>query len=224
MSDKAVVTHTFTFITHNFILFFMKQFVLLLCCLYLIVPSSIGQIKDLKEGVLVVRLQSNNRKINALQESIAKAPNESENLKRKLKQAKAEYKQVGKAMMQAFATEYSFSEVVFMHDTASIALKNGQQEGLFLDENLEIIPNQSLDNRFFCLLASGKSESGAEGFKILDAGLEIIPQPFPNFVRLNTLGYLMSNIFSNETAASQRLYNRLAKKLQRQLERYYLKR
>lgn len=202
----------------------MKQFVLLLCCLYLIVPSSIGQIEDLKEGVLVVRLKSNNRKINALQESIAKNPNDNDNLKRQLKLAKAESKQEGKAIIQAFKAEYSFSEVVFMHDTASMALKKGQRKGLFLDEKLEKLPDLSLENRFLCLLASGKSASGAEGFKILDATLEELPQPFPSFVRLNTLGYLMNSIFFNDTAASQRLYKHLAKKLQKQLEEYYLKR
>lgn len=201
----------------------MKQFFLLICCLYLIVPSSIGQINELKDGVLIVRLKSNNRKINALQESIAKNPNANPNLKSQLDAALIETKEVGEAMMEAFANEYSFSEVVFMHDTATVALRNGMRKGLFLNEKLEIIPTKSIEGRFFCLLGIGNSASGAEGFKVLDENLELLAAPFPYFVHVNNLSYLMNTLFGSETLARKRLYTRLAKKLQKNFDIHYVR-
>lgn len=197
----------------------MKQLLLCLLVFVFTIPSSFGQIEELKTGVLVVRLKSNNRKIEALEAAIAKS-SDSKNLKRQIRMAKEEAERNNTAIIQAFKQEYRFSDVLFMQDTATYALKAGQQQGFFLDSELDIDSKKSLDNRFFNILVSGKAASGAEGFEILAADFNKIPKPFPSFIRLNTLSYLMNNIFSDEQA-TQKLYNRLARKLQRRLEGYY---
>ncbi len=200
----------------------MKQLLLILGCFYFLMPSSTAQIEELKDGVLVVRLKSNNRKINALKESLAKTPNP--NLERQLVTAELEAFHTAKAMMQAFEQAYQFSEVLFMHDTATTALKNEQYERIFLDKDLKPTVEADLSNRFFCVLVEGKSVSGAEGYVVLDSQFEAIPRPFPNFVRRNNLGYLMNSFFADNSMANLKLYSRLAKKLNKRLDFYYAKR
>jgi len=87
------------------------------------------QIRDLKNGVLLVRLKTSTSKIKALQ----KAGYTDEAAKVEQEQLKD-----SKEIMQAFADGFSFCQVRFFTSDKSIQIKNRMFKNVFVDEGLKI--------------------------------------------------------------------------------------
>ena len=141
-------------------------------------------IQDLKDGVLVVRLRSDQRKIEALQGQLA-TPNLKEKyrtrLKKMLDDTRRENETENKSLVAAFREHFDFTDVLFMYDTATYLLKNGQKEGFFLNDSLQVDPHLSLQGRTFRLVRFG-SKSGMKQRKSLigmDLNFRDLPAPFP---------------------------------------------
>jgi len=142
-------------------------------------------IKDLKDGVLVVRLRSDQRKIEALEGQLA-TPNLKEKYRQRLQKllddTRREKEVENKSLVAAFRKHFDFSEVLFMYDTATYLVKKGLQEGYFLNDSLQADPHLSLQGRPFRLVRFG-SKSGMKQRKSLigmDLDFRDLPAPFPS--------------------------------------------
>ena len=78
-------------------------------------------LQKMKDGVLIVRLQSNARKIEQLK-LMKKGKGISKKRRKKyaeqLKELEAQTQQENELILEAFNSEYEFSEIFFMYDTA----------------------------------------------------------------------------------------------------------
>ena len=162
------------------ILFFVPLFILL--GFSQISPEETGkrQIKELKEGVLLVRLHTNDAviaKLKSLYEDKARV--------KKIE----EYYQKNLSNYKALSTAYNFSEILFFYGRDSDKVRNGELDNIFLNEKLEIDTSIHLDkDESFYVLDIGdiyfEHISGhMEGVVVLNSKFEQLQKPFPFFVR-----------------------------------------
>lgn len=184
-------------------------------------------IRNLAEGVLVIRLESNRKKIEKLTELLAQkdlSAKNRKNLQRQLDETLAETKERNILLMNNFVEIYNFSEVLFTYDFATEKLSAGEQEGYFLNRDLEIDPTLSLSDRKYLTLRFGTTDmattSGIEGLIITDDKLQDLTTPFPYAFKDGGFMYIFDRLFDNNNAAA-RHYPRLIEKINKKLKKYY---
>lgn len=91
--------------------------------------SSAKHISNLKDGVLLVRLKTSQPTIDAMRYM---------GMDKEAKRVELIQKRQNKALVKAFRTYYSFSEVQFFYSNFSKKVKEGQLEGIFLNDSLEL--------------------------------------------------------------------------------------
>ncbi|MEK7256148.1 MAG: hypothetical protein AAB316_15460 [Bacteroidota bacterium] len=181
--------------------------------------------KDLADGYLIVRLNTNKNKIEALKKQLAQ-PNLSgqqrERLQKMLETTQQETTQNNRWLAEAFQAHYDFSKFIFMPDTASATLKKGMTKGIFLNANLQ--PDASIDiaGKPYFIAAYGTSSnagaSGTEGLAILDKNFHELPSPFPHFNGLTGIRKIFSGIFGGSSEAD--FYQKLVLKLNKKLREH----
>ena len=183
-------------------------------------------ITNLKEGVLLIRLSSERRKLEELDRRIANDKlnlKSRERLKRVKKEVIEDRDKTNQEFVEAFASQYDFSELFFFYDTASVSLKRGVQEGIFLDREMNLVSSMSLEGRPFLVLRSGtlkESTTGLEALVLMDEDFEDLARPFPYYVRMRGLGHLLAKILS-PGKVSRRSGKKLAEKLNERLWEFY---
>jgi len=171
-------------------------------------------IKDLKEGILIVRLKSKHSKISKLQSlsSSKDVDNATKaRIKNTLKREIEERNTLNNQIVKGFEEFYYFSTVYFMYDTSSISLKNGVQEGIFLNNNLEVDPTIKLNNKPFFVLRYGTTDlnntSGIEAWVVMNKQLEDMERPFPYHAALKGIDnfkQLLREAFDPRTKAERK--------------------
>ena len=162
-------------------------------------------IQNLKGGTLVLRLKSKHNKITKLEELLA-APDIKESVKIKLSKNLEttidERNQFNLSLTNAFEEYFSFSNIYYMYDTSSIALKNGQRSGFFLNKNLELDPSIEIPEGEFFVIKIGTTDAstttGVEAMVIMDKNLKDMMPPFPYYVRINSISRLFTRIFNHK--------------------------
>lgn len=140
----------------------------------------------LKDGVLVIRLKSYRNNLEALDKSLSNRKLSKKDRKR-IKKRKdimiSDRDRFNHELVQAFDTLYNFSKYRVMYDTASHLLLSGVGSGYFLNNQLELDPQISLEaNQTFVILGEGtRNKEGVHGLVIYDAKGIAIPAPFPSF-------------------------------------------
>lgn len=183
--------------------------------------------KTLKEGVLVVCLPSNDKKIKALSALLDNPQvndNEKMRIRKQLETTKSESRSDNLTTITAFRQEYRFSEVYFAYDTAIVHLRKGTIDGHFLNDALETAPDVSLAGKTWFVLRIGYTDatqsSGAEAFILADSSMKELQPPFPAAIRLDNLGYLINRALAPEIASRKRM-TKAVKKLQERLGDFY---
>ena len=160
-------------------------------------------LRHLSKGVLIVRLNSNDRKIKEL-ERLVNSPGTNEKSKKRFRKmldsTLAETRQESLDIMKAFDGNYNFSEVLFMYDTASFSLKEGAKNGFFLNRELETDKSIRLGNDSW-LMIYFRHESPAL-FILLDSQNEPVQRPFPVPKRPVFRSYDQGQYFNNDAQAS----------------------
>jgi hypothetical protein len=137
-------------------------------------------LRQLSEGVLIVRLNSNDRKIREL-ERLLNSPEVKEKSRKRfrkmLDRTREETRQESLDIMKAFDGNYNFSKVLFMYDTASLHLKNGENSGYFLNRELQHDAGISLEDERWHMFYF-RHESPALFF-LLNQQNEQVQRPFP---------------------------------------------
>ena len=160
-------------------------------------------IKALYGGTLIVRLPSYQTKIDGMKDVLSSSGPDSPNrarIEKMLRETQDNRKEFNQNMMAAFHEAYSFSEVYFMLDTATTALKSGQLQGIFLNSSLDTDPNIHLDGPppYFVLRfgsTSDMSTDGVEAMIIMDGQFQDLDKPFPYYQRLHDFAAVMGSIF-----------------------------
>ncbi len=145
-------------------------------------------IQDLKEGALVVRLKTNQRKIEILERNL-RNPNLTKAQRRRqeaiLEGTLKVRDDFNKAIGNMFRDSFSFCPVYLMYDTCSKALNQGVREGLFLGEDGKIDPSIKIQAPHVFIVNYKKS--GADfPFDVLRVRRleEKLEEPFPYYVAL----------------------------------------
>ncbi len=139
-----------------------------------------SNLERLSKGTLIVRLNSNRRKMDELVKMIANpvfSLEERSRFQRRLDQTKAETRLENLDLMQAFDWAYDYSKVLFMYDTASLLLKNGEKSGYFLDRQLEPDPSAALESDFW--MVAYFNHDVPHLIELLDQGGNKLNKPFP---------------------------------------------
>lgn len=143
-------------------------------------------IRDIKDGVLIMRLSSEKRKIEELDKLIAN-PDVDENKRSRLLNLKEktfeENMAYNSAMYEGFNNHFDFAEVLFLYDTSMHKLLNGEQSGYFLNNKLEVDSSISLENRSFRVARYGRTfntKTNAKFFFVMDKNMNDLSLPFPN--------------------------------------------
>ncbi len=163
-----------------------------------------GQMLALKEGTLVVRLNTNTRKIAAIKKSIAAAStsNDRQRLEAMLEKTEQKTRNTNLWLKHAFDSVYSFTPVLFMPDTMSTKLKSGVREGIFLDAEQKIDPSIKLRGSFFVAYYgenSSDEKTNVEGITVLDSNLNELESPFPYFTGRTSIRRMFDAIFNKMT-------------------------
>lgn len=183
------------------------------------------QIRALRAGVLVVRLSTNARKVEALEKLVGTATTDKARHRYQgmLEDTRKETQNQNLWIMAAFRKNYNFSKLLFMPDTAAVQLKSGVRAGIFLNENVQIDPALTLGEGSFFVAYYGESSSsqtsGNEGITMADEAFHDLRYPFPFFVGRSSVRRMFERIFNKAT--EQEHFEQLVLKLQQTLEKYY---
>lgn len=183
-------------------------------------------IQSLKNGTLVVRLKSKNNKIKKIEELLASNELKESTRARLRKELTSTIDQRNKyntSLTNAFSNLYSFSNVYYMYDTASVSLKKGVKSGIFLDKNLELDPSIKIPEGDFFIVKTGTTNStsttGIQALVIMDKNLKDLSRPFPYYVRINSIARLFTRVFNHRNLVKKDS-REVVQKLERKLRRY----
>ncbi len=184
---------------------------------------------DLRSGVLIVRLPAYQNKITALEQAINSndvTENNKANLQQQLDEVRAKREDQYPALMWAFAENYTFSDVLFMYDTDTHLLNDGQQSGYLLDSTLQVNQNLSLDGRPYAVLRWGNTNratsTGSESLVLMTADGNDLRPPFPYAFKINRPRYLFDKFFS-PSKAEGRNFEKIVQKMEQSWINFYLK-
>jgi hypothetical protein len=113
------------------------------------------QINQLKDGALMVRLKTNQNKIDALKKlgKMDLAAHEEN-----------EMFVINKSIVRAYLKSYTFSKVYFFYSNFSDTLLKGARSGIFLDSNLVTDPSLKYDGNYYLVAEEGLSYDSSIGF------------------------------------------------------------
>ncbi len=167
------------------------------------------QIQDLKDGVLIVRLKTNDKALKKL-ESILNNPNTKKKSKQRIRkktipQLKAAAKDLNDKMRRAFSESYTFSEVYFMPDTSTDDLQNKRTRTSLTDAQGNAVSSDVLTEKNIFLVDYGQlpndKTASITGLIISDIDSNTLHPPFPYFQRSGGVFVkLSSNKLTDENA------------------------
>jgi len=184
-------------------------------------------INDLQNnGALVLRLKTKRNKIEKLNELLARPDLEEKDKKKLMKELKTTIEERDKynyEITKAFNTYYKFSAFYFMHDTSSVALKNGEKSGFLLDKDLNIDPNITItQDSFFVAYTGSLNASNMEALIIMNSRFEVLPSPFPYYIRVNLFGRVLVKIFAPKKVVRKDM-KKIVTRLEKNLNNFYKK-
>ena len=141
-------------------------------------------IKDLKErGALVLRLRTDHRKIQLLEQTVASKDINGEQRRRHQRMLDNTIERrdlFNEALRYAFEASFDFCPVYVMYDTSSNHLKKGRRSGIFLNEKCELDPSITLKEEAV-FLVNIKDKSAEFPYDVLRMRRleEKLEDPFP---------------------------------------------
>jgi len=189
--------------------------------------AAVAAIRTLKEGVLLVRLPSNHRKMQELERLIAEPTLDERRRKQlqdRLETLREDTRRFAHTLRDAFLERYDFSPVLFLYDTVAWQTVQQHPAGYFL--NAELQPDPALarphDRYLFARMGYTKPEGGQgiEALVISDARLQDLQSPFPYYSMVNTLGAVFDTVLGAPKARRKHTFKMVAR-LNKQLHRFY---
>lgn len=185
-------------------------------------------IRDLRDGILIVRLTSDFKKVKELTRILEEgdiSPQTKMSLPNKIQKIIEERDAENSSWITYFKSEYKFSDVYFAYDTLRReALLGNDGINCFVNKSFKIDPSLSLEGRKFLMLYKETlPQSGAEAVVFRDASFQHLSDPFPYYVK--TTGFmLIFNVLFKSSIAEDRNIRRIVRKINSKLEKFYYKR
>ena len=177
------------------------------------ISSPIKALIDLKEGVLIVRLTSEFRKLKAIEEAAFVS---LESTREIIQKRDAE----NKLWRRHFKRYYSFSDVLFAYDTLrKEALWNHDGKNCFLGEDMKIDSSLSLNGRSYLMLYKGTVSNSQSAVIFRDANFNEVERPFPFYVKINSLSHIYNSLFNSFNADDINIA-RIVRKIDRKLRKF----
>ena len=177
------------------------------------------QIKDLKNGVLIVLIETSQNKLEALEKAKQKSSNQAE-ISKEIEGIKNKIAFVRQETKLAFDSIYTFSKVLFAPDTILKTIHK-KSPSYFYNENWDVV-EKVLDNENYYFLYQGITQSiGMEAYIIGDKNGKDLKPPFPYYVKRNNLGNNFLNIFDKSKEVNRKIKN-VIQTLDSRLSRFYL--
>jgi hypothetical protein len=162
-------------------------------------------IKALKEGVLLVRLPSNRKKIEALEKTLVENLSEKEykNVSKTLARTLSETEELHDGIIDAMESAYTFSEYAFFmdYDTHEVLERNGKLYQSDMKTAFELNNTAPV----YVMSVGRTPENSINAFLIMDNTLQNMSQPFPASISRSGL----MSLFSNDTTHIKRLNAKL---------------
>lgn len=139
-----------------------------------------NHIRQLKNSTLLVRLHTQSRAIEILR---------SKKRHREADILVARNARRNKEVINAFRGVFDFCDVYFFYSEDSNAIRDGEFEGIFRDDSLQVIPKVPLtkDSTFyiadFGLVYFQAFGEYFEGVAMMNRNFELLEKPFPYYVR-----------------------------------------
>ena len=192
-----------------------------------IAKSALQKLKD-KSTTLIVRLPSNHKKLIELErlaQSKTLDPQKAKRMQEVLATTRAMTPAFNTRLMTSFYENYDFSEILFMHDTASVSLKNGATSGIFLDNRIQQDLSIELKTTEYLILHidyDGFPEAmNINDFDVLDMQFKKLPKPFPQDARSSAL-FNLGLLFNKDAGMKQFLVmNKMTEKFNKKLNKAF---
>ncbi len=183
-------------------------------------------IAALQTGGLIVRLNTNTRKIEALEARLAKPDlpaKQRRYYEKLLASTRTETRQSNQLLVGFMLEKYHLGPLYFLPDTSFS--KSTSTVGPFVNGDLEVDSSISPPAGDFLMMRIGFSDptnsARAEGFILTDSALEVIPDPFPSIITFNNAGFALNSLLAPSMAEERRLQTaveRLVNKLERLMD------
>ena len=175
------------------------------------VESAERHIVKLKNGILLVRLPSNARKIEAIQTMLDTADldqKDQEKLVKLLETTMAETEDFNSTVIEGFSERYDFSDVGYFYDSDSRLIKSGEKRPF--DSDLKTPKSIDTEATWYILSIGNTPGMSIKGYVVLDTNLDPLPRPFPATVTRGGFNAIVE-LFTNDP--EKRNIERLNKKL-----------
>ncbi len=190
---------------------------------------AVQAIKDLEEGVLVLRLPSNAKKIKAMQDMLSSdiSQKDKDRIKKQVNSIKEQTRQENQAYAKAFAENFNFAPVYIIYDTSTTALLSGAAGEYLLNTDMEPVSSSKIAGKPILIARLGRTNrsntSGAEAIILMDTNLDDLTNPFPYAARINSLGYAFNRLLIPDEEAFAKRLTKVVSKLDRNLQRFNIK-
>ena len=148
----------------------------------ILLPADVmSELNLLKNGVLIVRLESNQRKITAMEQLVEQkggSTKQQQKLREQLEDTKLKTHNQIEGYLQAFKKNYRFSDVVFMYDYQTPEYKKG--DITFFDVNRTQMSGSEVLSRHCVVLSQGLSDfNRAKVLEFMTRDLKRLGKPAP---------------------------------------------
>jgi len=162
-------------------------------------------INELKEGVLLVRLPSNRKKIEALENTLTDSLSQKDhkNVSKTLDRTLKETEEVQTGIIAAMGSVFTFSEYAFFmdYDTHEV-LKDGSR---LFQSDMKTTYKLKDSTSIYILSVGRTTETPIDAFIVFDKALQIIASPFPSQISRSGI----AGLFGNDTSHIKRLNTKL---------------
>ena len=176
-------------------------------------------IQQLKEGVLVVKLISDRKKIEVLNQNVVNNPNNAK-ARKELERTIQHRQEFNENLIQGLKDEYYFSSVVYMYDFEATKLVQGVRTGIFMNDELQKT-DIDLTGKTIFVLGEGKAgESGIQAFIVHSDNMKPLEKPFPYYFKRNDFFKVFLSIFDSKSSKYRNL-GKMAKDMNKAFESFY---
>ena len=176
-------------------------------------------ILDMKDGVLILRLKTNHRKISFLQQNVRSSRltlKQRERYRKILEGTLRRRDLFNQALSKIVLDSFSFCPVYLVYDTSTTSLRRGLRHNIFLDSTLKLDTSLTIEINKPVFLVNFQDKNSQFPFDVLlvQRLSEKLTEPFPYFVEVRE-----SWINDINTPGAVRAVSRLDRKLWKYYER-----
>ncbi len=168
--------------------------------------TATSHIKALNTGVLLVRLPSNRKKIEALEKTLDQdlTNKEYKNVLKTLNRTLKETEKLHSGIISAMESVYSFSLFGFFMDYDTRQVLEGSGKLYHADMETEFELNKAASA--YVLSVGSTTETPINAFLVMDLDLHILAQPFPSQISRSGLAGLLGNDTSHIKRLNKKLW------------------